>query len=410
MNAHIPSSPHPAVAFVDWQGIAIFSTVVVVVGLIVRIWSIERTHGRIRDVLEKRVAQRTAELERSFRLTKHVVNSVSEAIIVTDETGRADLVNPAARRLFGITMDHDETDDARRILDEFYPEIHEVISTHRDDIAQRRSFTIDVDTSNEKKILEISAAPLNGPLHGNVLVIRNITSALSLLEMKTRFISIVSHEIRTPLTSLAGSLDLLDAGVVGVLPTHAAELVNVARESTSRLVRLVNDVLDLDRLESQKVDLTMSEQTPDVLLAEVFRTLQPQANKKRVRLIAEPTPEIFVADHDRIVQVLLNLVQNALKFSPPSSTVIVSTRPAGNEIRFVVDDEGRGIPEDALDGIFEPFAQVETSDDRRNSGTGLGLAISRGIIHRHGGRIWAENRSPVGSRFIFTLPLLPKEP
>jgi signal transduction histidine kinase len=90
--------------------------------------------------------------------------------------------------------------------------------------------------------------------------------------------------------------------------------------------------------------------------------------------------------------------------------VIVSTRPAGNEIRFVVDDEGRGIPEDALDGIFEPFAQVETSDDRRNSGTGLGLAISRGIIHRHGGRIWAENRSPVGSRFIFTLPLLPKEP
>ncbi|MEY3054638.1 MAG: Sensor protein kinase WalK, partial [Actinomycetota bacterium] len=286
----------------------------------------------------------------------------------------------------------------------------ELISTHSDDIARRRSFTIDVDTSNEKKILEISAAPLDGPLHGNVLVIRDITSALSLLEMKTRFISIVSHEIRTPLTSLAGSLDLLDAGVVGVLPTQAAELVNVAQESTSRLVRLVNDVLDLDRLESQRVDLTLGEQTSDTLIAEVFRTLQPQASRKRVRLVAEPAPDTFVADHDRIVQVLLNLIQNALKFSPPSSTIVVASLRVKNEIQFVVDDEGRGIPADALDGIFEPFAQVETSDDRRNSGTGLGLAISRGIIHRHGGRIWAENRSPVGSRFIFTLPLLPKEP
>jgi signal transduction histidine kinase len=228
--------------------------------------------------------------------------------------------------------------------------------------------------------------------------------------MKTRFISIVSHEIRTPLTSLAGSLDLLDAGVVGVLPTQAAELVNVAQESTSRLVRLVNDVLDLDRLESQRVDLTLGEQTSDTLIAEVFRTLQPQASRKRVRLVAEPAPDTFVADHDRIVQVLLNLIQNALKFSPPSSTIVVASLRVKNEIQFVVDDEGRGIPADALDGIFEPFAQVETSDDRRNSGTGLGLAISRGIIHRHGGRIWAENRSPVGSRFIFTLPLLPKEP
>ncbi|MEY3054331.1 MAG: hypothetical protein RL550_854, partial [Actinomycetota bacterium] len=157
MNAYLPSSPHPALAFVDWQEVTIFSTVAVVLGLIIRIWMIERTHGKIREVLEKRVAQRTGELERSFRLTKHVVTSVSEAIIVTDEFGRADLVNPAARRLFGIAMDHDETNDARRVLDESYPEIHELISTHSDDIARRRSFTIDVDTSNEKKILEISA-------------------------------------------------------------------------------------------------------------------------------------------------------------------------------------------------------------------------------------------------------------
>jgi signal transduction histidine kinase len=137
--------------------------------------------------------------------------------------------------------------------------------------------------------------------------------------------------------------------------------------------------------------------------------MQPLAAKNGVRLVADPTCESFRADHDRVIQVLLNLVQNALKFSPPSSTVIVSSRRHDDEIRFSVEDEGRGIPACDLETIFEPFTQVDTSDDRRDSGTGLGLTISRGIVLRHGGRIWAENRTPVGSRFVFTLPIHPKE-
>jgi PAS domain S-box-containing protein len=395
----------------SWRWVIIVATVgvVAVSALIVRIWAIERSHRRIRAVLEKRVAHRTGELERAYRLTQHVVTSVSEAIVVVDVDGRADLVNPAARSLLGIGLDNDDMIAACLELDTKHPEMHELLISHVDDTAHRRTFTIDMEILGQYKILEVSAAPLDGPLHGYVYVLRDVTTALSLLEMKARFVSIVSHEIRTPLTSLAGSLDLLDAGIVGEIPTRASELIEVARESTSRLVRLVNDVLDLDRLESQRIDLTLSEQTSNDLFVEVFRAMQPLAAKNGVRLVADPTCESFRADHDRVIQVLLNLVQNALKFSPPSSTVIVSSRRHDDEIRFSVEDEGRGIPACDLETIFEPFTQVDTSDDRRDSGTGLGLTISRGIVLRHGGRIWAENRTPVGSRFVFTLPIHPEE-
>jgi signal transduction histidine kinase len=383
--------------------------IVAVSALLARIWVIERSHRRIRAVLEKRVAHRTGELERVYRLTEHVVTSVSEAIVVVDVEGRADLVNPAARSLLGVGLDNEDMITTCLELDTKHPEMHELLLPHVDDITHRRTFTIEMEILGQNKILEVSAAPLDGPLHGYVYVLRDVTTALSLLEMKARFVSIVSHEIRTPLTSLAGSLDLLDAGVVGALPTRASELIEVARESTSRLVRLVNDVLDLDRLESRRIDLTLSRQTSDDLFVEVFRAMQPLAAKNGVHLVADPTCESFRADHDRVIQVLLNLVQNALKFSPPESTIVVSSRRHDDEIRFSVEDEGRGIPSCDLEKIFEPFTQVDTSDDRRDSGTGLGLTISRGIVLRHGGRIWAENRTPVGSRFVFTLPILPTE-
>lgn len=392
-----------------WVIYVAVGAVVVVTVLLLRIWSIERSHRKIRLVLEKRVAQRTGELERAFRLTEHVVTSASEAIVVDDMNGRADLVNPAARKLLGIESDDGDMRKSCRALDEAHPELRGLLAEHSDDIANRRTFTVEIDILGEKKFLEVSAAPLDGVLHGHVYVMRDVTTALTFLEMKARFVSIVSHEIRTPLTSLAGSLDLLDAGVVGQLPPRAAELVDVARESTSRLVRLVNDVLDLDRLESQRIDLTLTEQTSDALFVEVFRALQPLATKNGVRLLADASDEPFRADHDRVIQVLLNLVQNALKFSPPSSTVLVTSRRFGDEIRFSVEDEGRGIPRAAIEQIFEPFTQVDTSDDRRDSGTGLGLTISRGIVQRHGGRIWAENRQPVGSRFVFSLPIRPEE-
>ena len=386
---------------------------IAVITLVLRIWSIERSHRRIRAMLEKRVVQRTRDLERAFVLTEHVVSAVSEALVVVDTSGEAVLVNPAARSLLDVGDGSDDSKQICRIFHRRHPDLHEAMRAHFQDDHSTEPFTVPVEIHGRNRVLEVSAAPLDGDEYGYVYVIRDVTEALTILEMKSRFVSIVSHEIRTPLTSLAGSLDLLDAGALGPLPTRAAELISVARISADRLVRLVNDVLDLDRLESQRVNLVPRWQTTDDLLVETLRTMQPLAAKHRVTLIAESNDEPVFADHDRIVQVLLNLVQNAIKFSPADSAVVMSAHgqangPA-NEMVFTVEDEGRGIPPCDLEKVFEPFTQIDTADDRRDSGTGLGLTISRGIVQRHGGRICAENRQPAGTRFVFALPLPAQE-
>lgn len=368
-----------------------------------RIAVIERSHRRIRDILEKRVLQRTRELERAYALSEHVVRSATEAIVVVDAEGRASLVNPPARRLLGIDESADDEETSRQFTNR-YPEAHDFLVSNRTDIDERNPITVTGDVCGRSRTLEVSGAPINGTGNNFVFVIRDITDALTLLEMKNRFVSIVSHEIRTPLTSLAGSLDLLDAGVLGDVPPRAADLVSVARKSTDRLVRLVNDVLDLDRLESDRITLCPATQSTDVLFVETVRTMQPFADAHGVSLVVDGGPYDVSVDHDRIVQVLLNLVQNAIKFSPPSSTVTMSVSRTNEGVEFRIDDQGRGIPSHMLDKIFEPFTQVESSDDRRDSGTGLGLTISRGIVRRHGGRLWAENREPNGARFQFVIP------
>ena len=395
-------------ALIEVAGLPVVETVValaIIAFLALRIWSIERSHRRIRAVLEKRVAQRTRELEQAFLVTRRVVNAVTESIVVVDANGQATLANPAARELLGVDDRNHDDREVCRIFNRRHPELHDAMREHFGDSADEAPFSVDVEIDGRRRILEISGAPLDGPGSGRVYLIRDITEALNLLTMKNRFVSIVSHEIRTPLTSLAGSLDLLDAGVLGELPTRAADLISVARLSTARLVRLVNDVLDLDRLTSERVSLSPSWQSVDDLLVETVRTMQPLAAEHHVRLVAESSEEKVFADHDRIIQVLLNLVQNAVKFAPPSSMIVVSARRDGDETVFTVDDEGRGIPLDELERVFDAFTQIDTGDDRHDSGTGLGLTICRGIVQRHGGRIWAENRTPVGSRFVFTIPL-----
>lgn len=391
-----------------WMILIVTVGIATVSALSARIWSIERSHRRIRSVLEKRVFLRTKELERAYEMTEHVVNAVKEAIVVVDPRGEAVLVNPAAQAMLEIDRSSDDSRQICRVFNERFPDLRNFMREHVEGASGKTSVTIRTDVSGRRRVLEVLGTPLDGPDEGHVYVVRDITDALSFLEMKSRFVSIVSHEIRTPLTSLSGSLDLLDEGVLGALPDRAADLVSIARSSTDRLVRLVNDVLDLDRLESQRLTLSPTWVSIDELFVETLRTMQPFSTKHGVRLLADSANghlngKVFV-DQDRIVQVLLNLVLNAIKFAPASSTILVSARRRHDEVEFRVDDEGRGVPQSELESIFEPFTQIETTDDRRDSGTGLGLAICRGIVERHGGRIWAENRVPTGTRFVFTIP------
>jgi signal transduction histidine kinase/DNA-binding response OmpR family regulator len=212
--------------------------------------------------------------------------------------------------------------------------------------------------------------------------------------IKDEFISTVSHELRTPLTSIRGALGLLNSGVLGKLDDKAANLLRIASTNTDRLVRLINDILDLERMDSGRAPLHVRRCSLHDLVLQAVDTMTSLAEAGSVRLIVVPPPAgevlAFDGDPDRMQQVLCNLLSNAIKFSPPGATVRILTGIDAANLVLRVEDTGRGVPADKLESIFDRFQQVEASDARQKGGTGLGLAICRSIVSQHAGNIWAE--------------------
>ncbi len=220
--------------------------------------------------------------------------------------------------------------------------------------------------------------------------------------IKDEFISTVSHELRTPLTSIRGALGLLSAGVAGQVDAKAQNLIRIASTNTDRLVRLINDMLDLQRMDSGKLPLAMSACSLPELVSQAADTMRSMADAAGVQIgMAQGTeasaPMMFEGDEDRIQQVLCNLLSNAIKFSPSGSTVTMSILSETASLLLLVEDRGRGVPADKLEGIFDRFRQVEAADSHRMGGTGLGLAICRSILLQHRGAIWAERNDGDGS-------------
>lgn len=191
---------------------------------------------------------------------------------------------------------------------------------------------------------------------------------------------------------------------MGPLPDKAKRMVDIATQNADHLVRLVNDILDVERMESGKVQMEMRSCSLSELFARSVEEMQPIADEAGARLRVEPAEAHVIADPDRIVQTITNLLSNAIKFSSPGGEVVVSAASQSGEVRVQISDTGRGIPAEHLSKIFDRFQQVDPSDSRDNGGTGLGLAICKSIVDRHGGRIWAETEDGVGSTFYFTLP------
>ncbi len=225
--------------------------------------------------------------------------------------------------------------------------------------------------------------------------------------LKGEFISIVSHELRTPLTSIRGSLGLLASGLLADRPERAQRMLAIASAEVERLVRLVNDILDIERLELDKISIEKTWCDAGKLLSQAVDIIYPLAVEAGVNLLVFPVAVMIWADGDRIVQTLTNLLSNAVKFSEAGSKVTASVRSTANEAIFQVSDRGRGIPPDKLEVIFGKFQQVDATDSRRRGGTGLGLAICRKIVEIHGGRIWVESTLGQGSTFYVALPLQP---
>jgi signal transduction histidine kinase len=222
--------------------------------------------------------------------------------------------------------------------------------------------------------------------------------------MKSQFVATVSHELRTPLTAIRGALTLISGGHLGTLMERGQRLLAIAINNTDRLTRLVNDILDLERINSDS-SMQFARCNAGELVLQTVETMRGIAEGHDIRLLVSPGAVDIHADGDRIVQVLTNLIGNAIKFSPAGSTIDVGVRRREREAVFHVRDQGRGIPSEKLELIFARFQQVDASDAREKGGTGLGLAICRSIVEEHEGRIRVQSVEGKGSTFTFTIPV-----
>ncbi|MEG4533348.1 PAS domain S-box protein [Microcoleus sp. D2_18a_D3] len=244
-----------------------------------------------------------------------------------------------------------------------------------------------------------------GNIIGTISIGEDITERQKLEHIKNEFIGIVSHELRTPLTGIQMSLGLIKSGVYDKKPEKSRRMIEIALLDTNRLVNLVNDILDLERLDSGRAILEKTVCKAADLMQQAVDSTQAIAIQQQISLIVTPTDAEVWATGDAIVQTLTNLLSNAIKFSPAYSTIHLSAENQTDFVLFQVSDRGRGIPADKLELIFGRFQQVDASDSREKGGTGLGLPICRSIVEQHGGKIWAESILGEGSTFCFTLPL-----
>ena len=264
--------------------------------------------------------------------------------------------------------------------------------------------TLVYQLATNEKVLDYEARIAVSGQDEVLLIVRDISERLEVERIKEKFISVVSHELRTPLTSIRGSLGLMAGGVLGALPEKAQHMMVIAANNTDRLVRLINDILDIERMESGKAIMEKHECDVASLVNQATEVMQSMADKAEVLLSASCQTAQIWADSDRIIQVLTNLISNAIKFSPRGSTISISTETQEDRILFKVEDQGRGAPPDKLESVFGRFQQVDGSDSREKGGTGLGLAIIQKMVEQHDGEIWVESTPGEGSAFYFSLP------
>jgi PAS domain S-box-containing protein len=374
--------------------------------------------GIASDITERKAAE--AKLQ---NLSKALESAV-EGIAQLDTRGRYTHVNPAYANMLSYQPDEligaewqntVHPDDRNRVQVAYLQMLQEGKAEF-----EARAIRKD-GTSFDKQVVMVKAYDQRQQFTGNYCFMKDVSDRRLVERLKDEFISVVSHELRTPLTSISAALDLLAGGVLQNEPESAQQMLSIAANNTDRLVRLINDILDIERIESGKIVMTKQVCNAADLMRLSVEAIQDITERAGIRLSVSTLSVRLWVDPDRIVQVLTNLLSNAIKFSPAGSTIWLTaeinnetstTLPTSHtphptpHIRFTVKDQGRGIPADKLESIFERFQQVDASDSRQKGGTGLGLAICRSILQQHDGQIWAESSPDEGSTFYFTLPLL----
>ncbi len=370
---------------------------------------LSREFNQMAAALRATRKQERLHLARTQHATGELFKALPSAIAVLDLEGRVELATETATRHFGLRPGVAAGGPGFEWLSEFRRkalEENRIVAPGREEALIQR-FIENREHFFQPSVVPIPSGPGSMEASGTALILRDVTQEIEQREMKRGVISTVSHQLKTPLTALRMSIHLLLEERVGGLNAKQTELLLAAREESERLVEIIGDWLDLDRIASGKAQLTLGPAAPRELVQEAVASLLAEARDKGVGLmneVSEELPEVL-ADESKLRQVFLNLFSNALRFTPPGGTVRVQAFAEEERVRFTVQDTGAGIPPEHLPHIFEPFYRGAEGDNK--SGVGLGLTIVKQLVEAHGGSVGVESTTGQGTTFSFTLAVNP---
>lgn len=339
-----------------------------------------------------------------------VSRHLPDALFITDREHRVVWMNRRAEEIFDMSMETALDQPLHQVtgINKIEPLLSRVLKDSSPLECSYEGATVKFKKHDERYFFKIAINPvfLENILWGSLVLLTDVTRFHEMEKIKSDFVSVVSHEFRTPLTTIIVGVEMLLEGMLGDLTPRGREVLEAIGSDCQRLTRLVENLMELSRVEAGMIYVEPEAINVTDLVQEAVRPLKIQSENKKVELITDLPPAIppAAADYNKIVWVLTNLIGNALRYTDAGGTITIKVRQHGSRLFFSVKDTGCGIPKVYQDKIFRKYVQVRSHGQTRG-GAGLGLAISKDIVMAHGGEIWVESEEGAGSNFIFTVPI-----
>ncbi len=378
----------------------------------------KRAEEQLRESMEA-LAVQYREAERARSEAAAIFDATSEAMLLVSPEREVVAANQRLGEFFEVAPQQilgRRLDDLRADIERALADGADIFTLTASDLSEGEAFTRDLSqrwpVQRELSLYSTAVRDSNGRLLGRLYAMHDVTREREVDRMKSEFVSLVSHELRTPLTSIKGYVDLLLDGEVGELAEDQVEFLGIVKASADRLVSLVNDLLDISRIESGKIELKRAPEDLTALIRQAASTLRPQIEGKRQDLVLDLPADLppVLGDADRITQILVNLLSNAHKYTPAGGHIAVRAHAGMQQIQVQVSDTGIGLSPEEQAQLFTRFFRAHNRATQEAGGTGLGLAITRSLVEMHGGQITVESAPGQGSTFSFTLPIAQDAP